>query len=122
MVRSMVVQSAAPTQVTAFGKYIIGKQYLPKTRGEFKGSFEYLENIYKEDKKWIEDLIQVGYNLHFRNEPPSAVLLSEIHSDLKTCISYVNTLDVKVKSETSKRSALGVLNKLLNKVVVEVLE
>lgn len=108
--------------VTAFGKYIIGKQHLPKTRGEFKGSFEYLENIYKEDKKWVEDLIQVGYNLHFRNEGPSTILLSEIHSDLKTCISYVNTMDCKVKSETSKRSALGVLNKLLDKVVVEALE
>lgn len=108
--------------VTAFGKYIIGKNLVPKTRGEFKGSFEYLENIYKEDKKWIEDLIQVGYNLHFRNEGASTVLLGEVYSGIKTCINYVNTLDVKVKSETSKRSALAQLNKLLETVNVEVLK
>lgn len=108
--------------VTAFGKYIIGKNLVPKTRGEFKGSFEYLENIYKEDKKWIEDLIQVGYNLHFRNEGASTVLLGEVYSGLKTCINYVNTLDVKVKSETSKRSALMQLNKLLESVNVEILK
>lgn len=108
--------------VTAFGKYIIGKNLVPKTRGEFKGSFEYLENIYKEDKKWIEDLIQVGYNLHFRNEGASTVLLGEVYSGLKTCINYVNMLDVKVKSEASKRSALAQLNKLLESVNQEVLK
>lgn len=108
--------------VTAFGKYIIGKNLVPKTRGKFKGSFEYLENIYREDKKWIEDLIQVSYNLHFRNEGASTVLLSEVYSGLKTCISYVNTMDVKIKSETSKRSALMQLNKLLESVNVETLK
>ena len=108
--------------VTAFGKYIIGKNLVPKTRGEFKGSFEYLDNLYKEDKKWIEDLIQVGYNLHFRNEAASSVLLGEIHAGVKTCINYVNTLDVKVKSETSKRSAIAQLNKLLESVNKEILE
>lgn len=108
--------------VTAFGKYIIGKNLVPKTRGEFKGSFEYLEKIYKEDKQWIEDLIQVGYNLHFRNEGASTVLLGEVYSGLNTCINYVNTLDVKVKSETSKRSALAQLNKLLESVNQEVLK
>lgn len=108
--------------VTAFGKYIIGKNLVPKTRGELKGSFEYLEKIYKEDKQWIENLIQVGYNLHFRNEGASTVLLGEVYSGLKTCISYVNTLDVKVKSETSKRSALMHLNKLLESVNVEILK
>lgn len=107
--------------VTAFGKYIIGKNLVPKTRGEFKGSFEYLENIYKEDKKWIEDLIQVGYNLHFRNSGASSVLLSEVSAGVKTCINYVNTMDVKVKSETSKRSALAQLNKLLESINKEIL-
>lgn len=108
--------------VTAFGKYIIGKNLVPKTRGEFKGSFEHLEKIYKEDKQWIEDLIQVGYNLHFRNEGASTVLLGDVYSGLKTCISYVNTMEVKVKSETSKRSALTQLNKLLEVVNQEVLK
>lgn len=108
--------------VTAFGKYIIGKNLVAKTRGEFKGSFEHLEKIYKEDKEWIENLIQVGYNLHFRNEGASTVLLSEVHSGIKTCINYVNTMDVKVKSETSKRSALAQLNKLLESVNQEILK
>jgi len=108
--------------VTAFGKYLIGKNLVPKTRGEFKGSFEYLEKIYKEDKQWIEDLIQVGYNLNFRNEAASSVLLGEIHAGVKTCINYVNTMDVKVKSETSKRSALAQLNKLLESVNKEILQ
>lgn len=108
--------------VTAFGKYIIGKDIAPKTRGEFKGSFEYLEKIYKEDKQWIEDLIQVGYNLHFCNSGASSVLLSEVSAGVKTCINYVNTLDVKVKSETSKRSALTQLNKLLDSVNKEILQ
>lgn len=108
--------------VTAFGKYIIGKNLVPKTRGEFKGSFEYLENIYKEDKQWIEDLIQVGYNLHFRNSGASSVLLSEVSAGVKTCINYVNTMEVKVKSETSKRSALAQLNKLLESVDKEILQ
>lgn len=108
--------------VTAFGKYIIGKNLVPKTRGEFKGSFQYLEKIYKEDKQWIEDLIQVGYNLHFRNSGASAVLLSEVSAGVKTCINYVNTMDVKVKSETSKRSALAQLNKLLESVDKEILQ
>lgn len=108
--------------VTAFGKYIIGKNLVPKTRGEFKGSFEYLEKIYKEDKQWIEDLIQVGYNLHFRNSGASSVLLSEVSAGVKTCINYVNTMDVKVKSETSKRSALAQLNNLLESVNKEILQ
>ena len=108
--------------VTAFGKYIIGKNLVPKTRGEFKGSFDHLEKIYKEDKQWIEDLIQVGYNLHFRNEGASSVLLGDVYSGLKTCINYVNTMECKVKSETSKRSALAQLNKLLDTVNVEILK
>lgn len=108
--------------VTAFGKYIIGKNLVPKTRGEFKGSVEYLTKIYEEDKKWIEDLIQVGYNLHFRNEGASSVLIKEVHDGLKTCLSYVNTLDVKVKSETSKRSAIGQINKLIESVNQEILK
>lgn len=108
--------------VKAFGKYIIGKDKVSKTRGEFKGSFEHLEKIYKEDKEWIENLIQVGYNLHFRNTEASSVLLSEVNSSVKTCINYVNTLDVKAKSETSKRGALAQLNNLLDLVNKEVLE
>jgi hypothetical protein len=108
--------------VTAFGKYIIGKNLVPKTRGEFKGSFEHLEKIYKEDQQWIEDLIQVGYNLHFRNEGASSVLLGDVYSGIKTCINYVNTMECKVKSETSKRSALAQLNKLLDTVNVEILK
>jgi len=108
--------------VTAFGRYIMGKPNLPKTRGEFKGSLDYLTKIYEEDKKWIEDLIQVGYNLHFRNEGASSVLIKELHDGLKTCIAYINTMDVKVKSETSKRSALAQINKLLESVNQEVLK
>lgn len=108
--------------VTAFGRYIMGKPNLPKTRGEFKGSLEYLTEIYEEDKKWIEDLIQVGYNLHFRNEGASSVLIKEVWDGLKTCIAYVNTMDVKVKSETSKRSALNQLNKMLESVNQEILK
>jgi hypothetical protein len=108
--------------VTAFGKYIIGKNIVAKTRGEFKGSFEHLEKIYKEDKEFIENLIQLGYNLHFRNEGASTVLLGEVHNGIKTCIAYVNTMDVKVKSETSKRSALAQLNKLLESVNQEILK
>jgi hypothetical protein len=49
------------------------------------------------------------------------VLLGEIHAGVKTCLNYVNTLDVKVKSETSKRSAVAQLNKLLESVSKEVL-
>ena len=108
--------------VTAFGKYIMGKAILPKTRGEFKGSFEYLESIYKEDKKWIESHIQTLYNLHFRNEAASGVLLSELSDKLKSVLSYVNTLDVKVMSQTSKRSALGKINEAIELVNTEVLE
>ena len=108
--------------VTAFGCYIMGKPNLPKTGGEFKGSLEYLTKIYQEDKKWIEDLIQVGYNLHFRNEGASSVLIKEVWDGLKTCIAYVNTMDVKVRSETSKKQALLKLQQLLNTVNVEILE
>lgn len=108
--------------VTAFGGYLFKKPDLPKTRGEFKGSLEYLEGIYKEDKKWIEDLIQTHYNLHFRNKAASGVLLSEVRQAVKSSISFVNTMDVKVKSETSKRSALNKLNGLLKLVDKEILE
>lgn len=108
--------------VVAFGKYIFSKQMLPKTRGEFKGSFDHLDKIYQEDKKWIESHIQTLYNLHFRNEAASGVLLSEVHEKLKSVLSYVNTLDVKVKSETSKRSAIGEINEAIECVNKEVLE
>ena len=108
--------------VVAFGKYIFNKQILPKSRGEFKGSFEYLDKIYQEDKKWIESHIQTLYNLHFRNEAASGVLLSEVNDKLKAALTYVNTLDVKVKSETSKRSALAKINEAIECVNKEVLE
>lgn len=108
--------------VVAFGKYIFNKQILPKTRGEFKGSFEHLDSIYQEDKKWIESHIQTLYNLHFRNEAASGVLLSEVNDKLKTVLTYVNTLDVKVKSETSKRSAVAKINEAIECVNKEVLE
>jgi len=62
--------------VTAFGKYIMPKADLPKTRGTFRGSFEHLESIYANDKEWIESLIQTGYNLHFRNEQASGVVIN----------------------------------------------
>lgn len=108
--------------VTAFGKYIIGKAQVAKTRGEFKGSFEYLENIYKQDKRWIEDLIQTQYNLHFRNEGASKVLLGDVRKGVLDCINWVGTMDVKVKSETSKQSTLNKLNTLLSLVDKEILE
>lgn len=108
--------------VVAFGKYIFNKQILPKTRGEFKGSFEYLDKIYQEDKKWIESHIQTLYNLHFRNETASGVLLSEVNDKLKAVLTYVNTLDVKVKSETSKRSAVAKINEAIECVNKEALE
>ena len=108
--------------VVAFGKYIFNKQILPKTRGEFKGSFDYLDSIYQEDKKWIESHIQTLYNLHFRNEAASGVLLSEVNDKLKAVLAYVNTLDVKVKSETSKRSAVAKINEAIECVNKEVLE
>lgn len=108
--------------VVAFGKYIFGKQHLPKTRGEFKGSLEHLTKIYDEDKKWIEDHIQTAYNLHFRSEAASGVLLKDVWDGLKTCIAYVNTMDVKVRSETSKKQALLKLQQLLYTVNVEILE
>ncbi len=108
--------------VTAFGKYIIGKNLVARTRGELKGSFEVLEKAYKEDKEWIETYIQTLYNLHFRNEGASSVLLSDVRNGVQTAINYVNTLDVKVKSETSKRAAIAKLNELLKLVDKEVLE
>ena len=108
--------------VIAFGKYIIGKHILPKTRGEFKGSLEYLEEVYNEDKRWLDDHIQTLYNLHFRNENASGVLLSEVHKGVKDAITYVSTLDVKVKSETSKRGVLNKLNSLMELVNEEVLQ
>lgn len=108
--------------VVAFGKYIFNKQILPNTRGEFKGSFDHLDKIYQEDKKWIESHIQTLYNLHFRNEAASGVLLSEVNDKLKAVLTYVNTLDVKVKSETSKRLAIGKINEAIDCVNKEVLE
>lgn len=108
--------------LVAFGKYIIGKNLVAKTRGEFKGSLEQLQKTFQEDKKWIEDLIQTHYNLHFRNESASTMLLSEVYNGVKTCLNYVNTMDVKVKSETSKRSAVQQLTKLLDAVNKEILE
>lgn len=108
--------------VTAFGKYIMPKADLPKTRGTFKGSFEYLESIYLKDKEWIESLIQTGYNLHFRNEQASGVLLADVYNGVKTAMNYVNTLEVKVKSETSKRSAVNKLQDLLKLVEKEIME
>jgi len=74
------------------------------------------------DKEWIESLIQTGYNLHFRNEQASGVLLSDVYNGVKTALNYVNTLDVKVKSETSKRSAVGKLQDLLKLAEKEILE
>jgi len=108
--------------VTAFGKYVFNKQVLSKMKGEFKGDLEYLTKIYEEDKKWLDEYIQTLYNLHFRNEKASGVLLSEVSAAVKQCITYVNTIEVKAKSETSKRSALNVLNKALELVNKEVLE
>lgn len=108
--------------VTAFGKYIIGKDKVRLTQGTFKGSFEYLESIYLKDKEWIESLIQTGYNLHFRNEQASGVLLSDVYHGVKTAMNYVNTLEVKVNSETSKRSAVNKLQDLLKLVEKEILE
>ena len=108
--------------VTAFGKYIIGKDKVRLTQGTFKGSFEYLESIYLKDKEWIESLIQTGYNLHFRNQQASGVLLSDVYNGVKTAMNYVNTMDVKVKSETSKRSAVNKLQDLLKLVEKEILE
>ena len=108
--------------LVAFGKYTIGKNLVSKTRGEFKGSLEQLQKTFQEDKKWIENLIQTHYNLHFRNESASTMLLSEVYNGVKTCLNYVNTMDVKVKSETSKRSAVQQLTKLLDAVNKEILE
>jgi hypothetical protein len=108
--------------LTAFGKYIIGKDLVKKTVGEFKGSLDYLEKMYNEDKRWIDDHIQTLYNLHFRNEDASGVLLSEVYEGVKTAITWVSTMDVKQKSETSKRSVLQKMEKLLELVNREVLE
>ena len=41
---------------------------------------------------------------------------------LKSALNYVNTLDVKVKSETSKRSAIGKITEAIDCVNKEVLE
>lgn len=108
--------------VTAFGKYIIGKDMVKRTQGSFNGTLEKLQKMYEEDKEWIENHIQTLYNLHFRDTGASSVLLSEVDKGVKQAITYVNPMDVKAKSETSKRSALNVLNKLSELVNKEVLE
>lgn len=108
--------------VTAFGKYIIGKDLVRKTVGQFKGSLEHLESMYEADKKWIDDHIQGLYNLHFRNEAASGVLIGEVHKKMLNVRAFVNTMDVKVKSETSKRSALKVIDGLIDLVNKEILE
>lgn len=108
--------------VTAFGKYIIGKDMVKRAQGSFTGTLEKLQKMYEEDKEWIEDHIQTLYNLHFRDSGASSVLLSEVVKGVKQAITYVNSVDVKVKSETSKRSALNVLNKLLDLANKEALE
>lgn len=108
--------------VTAFGSYIIGKNLVKRTVGEFKGSLEYLTKLYEEDKEWIENHIQTLYNLHFRNEAASGVLLSEVYKQAKLVLTYVNTMEVKLKSETSKRETITQINKLIDLVNKEILE
>ena len=108
--------------VTAFGSYIIGKNLVKRTFGEFKGSLEYLTKLYEEDKEWIENHIQTLYNLHFRNEAASGVLLSEVFKQAKLVLTYVNTMEVKARSETSKREAVTQINKLIDLVNKEILE
>lgn len=108
--------------VTAFGSYIIGKNLVKRTVGEFKGSLEYLTKLYEEDKEWIENHIQTLYNLHFRNEAASGVLLSEVFKQAKLVLTYVNTMEVKARSETSKREAVTQIDKLIDLVNKEILE
>ena len=108
--------------VTAFGSYIIGKNLVKRTVGEFKGSLEYLTKIYEEDREWIENHIQTLYNLHFRNEVASGVLLSEVFKQAKLVLTYVGTMEVKARSETSKREAVTQINKLIDLVNKEILE
>jgi len=108
--------------VTAFGSYIIGKDLVKRTVGEFKGSLDHLTKLYEEDKQWIENHIQTLYNLHFRNEAASGVLLSEVYKQAKLVLTYVGTMEVKVKSETSKREAVTQINKLIDLVNKEILE
>lgn len=108
--------------VTAFGSYIIGKNLVKRTVGEFKGSLDHLTKLYEEDKEWIENHIQTLYNLHFRNEAASGVLLSEVYKQAKFVLTYVSTMDVKVRSETSKREAVTQINKLIDLVNKEILE
>ena len=108
--------------VTAFGSYIIGKNLVKRTVGEFKGSLDHLTKLYEEDKEWIENHIQTLYNLHFRNEAASGVLLSEVFKQAKLVLTYVNTMEVKARSETSKREAVTQINKLIDLVNKEILE
>ncbi len=86
------------------------------------GSLEYLTKLYEEDKEWIENHIQTLYNLHFRNEVASGVLLSEVYKQAKLVLTYVGTMEVKVRSETSKREAVTQINKLIDLVNKEILE
>lgn len=107
--------------VVAFGTYIFNDLTVKKTIGEFKGSLEYLQGLYKEDKQWIEDFIQEKYNLHFRQDVASGVLLSELTSKLQAVRSSVYCLDVKAKSNSSHRQALKKVDEILELVRNEVL-
>ena len=104
--------------VTAFGKYVFTaeKNSVVKGASNMKGTLAALQKQYEADKKYLETIIESGYNIHFRNPEIEGVLLGDVISEISSISSSVSGLDVKQKSLSSHRAINVRIGALLRKL------
>jgi hypothetical protein len=104
--------------VVAFGSYIFSSDNNQLIKGvrDYTGTLEQCENLYSEDKKYLESIIKSKYISHFRNPEASKVQLGSILGKLNTLKNFSDSLDVKTKSTSALSNMKGVLKELITEV------
>lgn len=92
----------------AFNKYLFGKEW--EISNYQRGTLSSMLSQYESDKRKLEEIIQVNYNIHFGKVDSSLFDFEKLLSLLKTTEKHINSIESYQKTKTDKRLALNRMN------------
>lgn len=107
--------------VQAFGEYIFDNSY-DQLQHNPKGTLVHMQTLYEQDVKDINHKIDLAYKKNIiRPAIRGGVELGALVNKLRTIHSQVSSLDVKVKSESARRTLLNSLSKWCDEIELQII-
>lgn len=107
--------------VQAFGEYIFDSSY-DQVQHNPKGTLVHMRTLYEQDVKDINHRIELAYKKNIvRPAMRGGVELGALVNKLRTIHSQVSSLDVKVKSDSARRTLLNSLSKWCDDIELQIM-